>query len=617
MSATWVVLSIFLYLLPAAVVFLARACVGREPHVAALDLATTVSLDLLSVVLLSKLVTLELATLGSRAAWLCAAGPVVYRRRVELRTWARSVRWRACLVPVCVVALLVMLSVHISTLCGIWDRYWHIPLTSSLRGQHAPFFNVYERADRPLYYHYAGNVAGAMLQSLSFDHLHTSAALCRAHDVFFGLFGLVLTGVAPSFGARRLSLMLTVGLGMVLAGPVTLLSEGLTRPELGRATIPLFSLSFRPHVSLAFVLILGFVGALLIPLLSDGRTSARSTRPCLISCTALLVLSDETSLALLGLLFAVVWFLSPTALGESRREGALVGILLLGAILGTVLVFGGSFSPGSPRQHLLLVAPRVPGFMQTAVPLEGATGWWVFILEFWGVLLALLSGCICTVLTRRRAVAVLFIGYAALAALGIGALTVLEINGGGTECHRFATLPMLLAPLCTLFFATRPELASSFEQGALVKVPTALALTLPAFSSLEWVYGLGSSICARYGMAIYAETDCRAQMGARFGQKPVIAYVEPSFWYEFAGCRPLNAPSPNTGGGNDVSVGWPEHGWGAVTKLQTWQGDEPIVAYCLRENPDTVCRQALADANSCVAENERVQRCRLKVPQRP
>jgi hypothetical protein len=611
MLAAWAVGGAVLYLLPVLLTFLACARPERTSEEAALGTITVVALDLLSIMLLAHIVPLELAVLISRACWLSAGSGLVLRKRARLRSWWRAAQKEQWLAPIGAALIALFLSTRISGACGIWDRYWHIPLVGSMRGQLTPFFNVYEQQPRPLYYHYAGDVVGVIFQTLSFDHLHASTALSRAHDVTLALFAAIVAGIAPAFGARRFALAMTLPTAMLLAGPVTILTAGSARPIAGLATTFLFSLSFRPHVSLAFILITGFCAALLLPLLTCGRISPRTTRVCLLSCTALLVMSDETSLALLGALFAVAWLLTPETIAGTRKTAALVGLLLLVTIGVVVLVFGGTLSPGAPRQNLVRVAARVPGFMQTPVPFADPRAAWVFVREFWGTLLVGVSGLFAVIAVRRRSMIGPFLGYLILSAIGIGCLINLDVNGGGTECHRFATAPMLLAPLFGVLFVTRAELPVRLARSGLLTVLVAAAIGLPASSSLEWIFGLGGEVCNTVSMPTYSEIDCRRDLRARLGERPVIAYADPTIWYEIAGCRPLNAPSPNTGGGNDISMGWPETGWSAVRKLQTWQGGGEVMAYCSTTDPDDVCRAAESRAGGCVDEAPRIRRCRV------
>ena len=129
-----------------------------------------------------------------------------------------------------------------------------------------------------------------MLQALSFAHLHSAYALSRMHDVLFGLLGLTLAGLLPSFGARRLVWSLAATATTLLAGPATLLMQGDARPRFGNAIVNLLAYKLRPHVPVAYLSILGFVGALLLPVISRKAIRARETRVMLFASTALLAL---------------------------------------------------------------------------------------------------------------------------------------------------------------------------------------------------------------------------------------------------------------------------------------------------------------------------------------
>lgn len=606
MTAAWSLLALALYLLPLAIVFVARARPERAAFEAALDLPTTIAVDMLSILLVARFTTLEVAAFVVRGVWVAAGGFFIFRRRGRVRTWWHGVRLRNWVTPLLVAAVAVGLSTVISLSCGIWDRYWHIPLAGSMRGQSTPFFNVYENG-RPLFYHYAGDALTAVLQSFSFDHVHTAYAMSRAHDMLFGVFGLLIAGVLPAARFPRPLQALGGALACLLSGPVTLLIEGDARPAAGRSIIHLVSLSFRPHAALAFVLIVGFAFALLLPLW--GEVAARRTRVCLFACAALLVLTDETSLALLGIFLGTVWLLAPQVLAPSRKRGVVVALGVLLTIPAVVLIFGGTFTPGGVSATLKWVPWRLPGFDLAAVPLPSVEGFELFTFDFFVILLVWLAGVLACVGAPSLAVWATFAGYTVVSVVSLTLLTKVEINGGGLECHRFATLALLMSPLFGLFFGARLAREAAPSVGRQVAwAAVALAVSAPGFSSAQWLWGLRPAV-RRDGMSNYEDVDCR-KMGALFGQRVRMAYVDQSMWYPFAGCRPLRAPTSQS---NLVSVqiytSWPAYGWQGVRRLDAWLGGESMLAYCPTVGGDAVCGLIVSDKHACEPETPTIQRC--------
>jgi hypothetical protein len=614
MLILWNALALELYLLPLTVVFIARAQAGREGWRAALDLCCVVSLDLLSVLLLARLLTLEIATLVSRALWLVLGGLWIYSRRSSIRGWLRQVEFRGWIAPLVCAAASVWLSTLISLPCNIWDRQWHIPLVGSMRGQHAPFFNLYEPGGA-LYYHYAGDAFAAMYQSLSFAHVQAASAIARSHDLLFGLFGLAMAGILPAFGLNRLVWSLIATCASLLGGPLTLVLSGNARPELGRSVINLLSLSYRPHTPLAYLLILGFAGALLLPVVSRGQVPARAGRVCLFSCTAALVLTDETSLALLGVLLGVIWLLHAPALAESRKHGFLVGLGLLATIAGVIFCYGGSFTFGAaqPASVALLPDYRVPGFYQDSIPLASSKGVAALLTDLWAIAAVCLAGLLAAFTTRQRPVVVLWLGYAVMSAVGVLALTRLQVNGGSTECHRFATVSLFLAPLFGMSFAAVHGLAWTFETSrSLVALITGIGIGLPAMSTAEWALGLFPPRCLAEGHKTYTEVDCRSFAGARSGDKAIIAYVDAHAWYEFAGCRPVRAPSDQQDkGGHQTFTGGQASGWQGVRMLDGWLNDKPLTMFCTADSQDGVCARVRRTPGACRPEAGSFQRCTM------
>jgi hypothetical protein len=613
-TAPWVLLAAALYLLPLALVFVVRAHPGRESWRAALDVPVCVAGDLLLILILARFLTLDVAALVSRAVWLGAGVPLLVRRRARVRAWWRATDRRAWIASAAAAALAVALSAEMSFACGLWDRQWHIPLSGTLRGQHTPFVNIYDHGT-PLYYHYTGNALAAVFQALSLGTVHASNAQSRVHDLLFGLFGLSMAGLLPGLGIARLVPRLGVVAAGLLAGPATVLYQSPDKVPYGRSITSLYSLSFRPHVPLAYLLIVGFAGALLLPLLRRGDVPARATRPALFACTGLLVLTDETSLGLVGLMLGAVWLAAPHVLAESRKRGIAVAAALLVTIPAMALLGGGTLAPGGPLHAIELVSPRLPGFMQASVPLEGVAGWQAFIVEFMGIVGVWLAGLLALVTNRQRGeVRLVFLAYSTVAGIGLALLTTVLISKDGTECHRFATAPLLLAPMFGAYFATQPgRLWGAEPTRALVAALVVLSLGVPAVSSAEWFVGLKKSVCTQWGLANHQNIDCRKQLGARLGEKPLLAYAEQDFWFEIAGCRPLHWPTSAAIDSHNVPMGWPHFGWAGVGVARRWrpEGAQPLFAYCRPGATDPVCVRALAEPARCERQGELVMRCPL------
>lgn len=616
MLSLWTALALALYLAPIAIGLIATARPGREPWRAGLGLVTIVAVDLMSVLLIARFTRLDLATVISRALWVFGGGAVIYLRRNHIRAWWREVELRRWWGPMLCACVGIWLSTVITAECGIWDRYWHIPLSASLRGQRTPFFNVYEPSGG-LYYHYAGDAMAAMLQALSLAHLHSSVTLSRAHDLIMGLFGVTVALLLPAFGLKRVTWQLCCTVAMLLGGPVTLFISGELRPRLGTSVANLFSLSYRPHTPLAYLFILGMAAALLLPVVAEPRIAPRRLRPALFACTAALVLSDETSLALLGVLWAVLWLLEPSCVATTRRHGLFWGCALLGTIAGVIAIYGGSFTPGVPHPGIkFLDAFRVPGFMQASLPLTTRAGVVAFVSDFWLVLAACLAGGLAVLCTRRRVASVAFAGFAVMSVVGLLALTRLEVNGGSTESHRFATLSLFLAPLFLCYFAAFSTAHWRPATGELlVGSVAALGMSLPVMSTVEWLFGLRDLVCT-FGSKNETDLDCRRFVGASNGDRAEVAYVDADHWYRVAGCRPIRAPSSQTDlAGHATPTGWPATGWPALRTLDRWRGEAPLTAYCAAQSSDVVC-VALQQTGACTSTVGEFQTCQVSKPQR-
>jgi hypothetical protein len=615
MVSSWVALSIVLYLLPLAISFVALAHPGRPAWRAALGVPTFVAVDLLVTLLLSRLMRLEIATLVSRGLWITGGSIMGYRRRSMVVAWWRNTDLRGWINPGVSALFAVWVSSILSLSCGLWDRWWHIPLVTSLGGQRAPFLNFFEQ-NEPLAYHYAGDALASMLQALSFAHIHSAYALSRMHDVLFGLIGLTLAGLLPRFGAKRLVWSLAGTATMVLAGPATLLVQGDARPLFGKSIVNLLSLSFRPHVPVAYLSIVGFVGALLLPVISREAIRARETRAMLFASTALLALCDETSLALLGVLLAVVWSCSPKSLADSRKRGIVVGGALLACIAAIVLLNGGTLVHGALSSDFRLAPTfRVPGFVSASAPLVTLDAWRMFTTDYWAILLVCIAGIMAALTVRTRPVITMAAGYAAVGLVALVALTKVQINGSDSECHRLATLPLFLAPLFGFYFACQPGRTWAFEKSAsLIGLVVWLGVGIPAASTAEWLWGTGASICKREGDGTYAETDCKEFALAQLGEASMPAYVDGSLWYAFAGCRPLRAQSTSRFH-RVIHLGFPEMGWPRLRKLEGWLGNAPLDLYCSTGKPDDVCKRAM-QAGDCSVETSSIKHCTLSAQQR-
>jgi hypothetical protein len=611
----WAIFSIALYLFPLALLFVALEHPERPVWRAALGVPTFVAVDLMGTLLLSHLMRLENATLVSRGLWLTGGSAVLYRRRATVKAWWRNTDLREWINPSIAALFAVWVSSVLSFTCGLWDRWWHIPLVTSLGGQRAPFLNFFEQ-NEPLAYHYAGDALASMLQALSFTHIHSAYALSRMHDVLFGLIGLTLAGLLPSFGAKRLVWALAATATTLLAGPANILVQGDARPLFGKSLVNLLSLSFRPHVPVAYLSILGFVGALLLPVISRKPIRAGETRLILIASTGLLALCDETSLALLGVLLAVVWFAAPKSLGDTRKQGILVGVTLLAAILTTVLLNGGTLVHGAISSDFKLVPTfRVPGFVTASAPLVTRAAWKAFLTDYFAIVLVCIAGIMAAVTVRTRPVIAMAAGYGAVGLVALLALTKIQINGSDSECHRLATLPLFLAPLFGFYFTRQPGRAWAFERSAsLVTLVVGLGVGIPAASTAEWLLGTGASICQQQGDDTYAGTDCREFALAKLGEASIPAYVDANLWYRFAGCRPLRAQSTSRFH-RVIHLGFPEMGWPRLRKIDGWLGNAPLSLYCSIAKPDDVCTRAM-QAGDCSIETSSIKRCTLSAQQR-
>lgn len=622
------------YLLPVAIWTSLRAARrGANEARFAVELAVVVAGDLLSVLLLARVFTLETATLISRVAWVVGGG-------LFGRKWWQSGGRPTRLDPrrllrlaelALVIGGAVFLSRRLSRPCAIWDREWHIPLVSALRGQSLPFRNVYDPVGG-LFYHFAGNVQAAMLQTLSGGRLHASLALSLLHDIMFALIALNVVSFLRASGIRQTALAALIFGAIVMIGPVTLLRDDIHKLETGFALVNYLTLSFRPHVALAYLLELGFLESVLGALFADDPSSDRRARlGNLAILAAALAITDESSLGLLGVSLGALWLANPNILAPRRRAGLLALVALSAAIVATVVILGGSVGPSAPHYHLALVAPRAPGYASPPVALAAAAGRALMFQDLLPVL-GVLAGLIALAVRRRDRVTFgLAVFYTTLAATSIFALTCLDFEGKAAESHRFATALFVAAPLlAALAIARQTRIGGGLAASGIASMVMYLTIGLGVASTVEWlVSGVALRQCASVKNRIngwssdrFYDVDCRRDTGTRLGESTTQTYVDTSGFYLWAGCHPVFAPAPPVGPGeHKVKIGKPWFGRSAVDQLRQClpSPSDRLAVVCLTAiggpNLDPVCARAAA-LGPCRLSGTAFTSCSLDGPAR-
>ena len=611
-------LAALLYLVPVAVLWLARHRSGRASWELALDVPFAVSIDLLAIMTISSFVTLERAVFTSRILWAAlgiAALVVKVRRRRSVSVWARpSID---AVVGVLLSAVLAfLLSYSLSRPYAIWDRELHIPTVSSLRGQTLPFATAYEPG-HGFHYHFAGDVLAAVVQILSFDTIHSSLALSLAHDVVFALTAASIALLSYSFGLRR-ALPLAVGsIAMLLMGPCVFRGN-IGEPYLGYSYYAFLIWGFRPHQHLAALLFVGFIGSIVVRCSGpSGQVSDRRTLPVLLAATALMAVTDETSLGVLGLSLGVAWLFDRRAVSDSRWTGVIVFVALLVVAAGSNLFFGAALSRGGPVHEIAWVPLRSPGVQRPPLLLSTPEGRKALFFD----LLPTLSCAVAAVMTmsvrrgsRERAL-VAFI--ASLLLISVTGLVGIEINHAPPESHRFISAALFILPLVALLKL------ESMPRGRLGRLLFFGGSAAAISSTLLWVSHYSFAHCTpeanfrQQGRASLHQMDCRVETGVRPGVRPAPTYIESSLWYYFAGCYPVFSP------GVTVSYWpmklYPQGGVAALTELDRWLGkSESLDAVCpsaSNASKDVVCQYAMTKTR-CSPQGETFVRCRLDGPAR-
>jgi hypothetical protein len=604
-----------LYLLPTVVV--AAAARPRRAHG---DLAVTVSAavaaDLLLILLLARLVPVDVAALLSRALWAAAGVALLVARRLSRGPAAEDARPRPDRARTVVLGAAAVLgfavSCWLSRPYALWDRQWHIPLVTSLRGQRLPFVNVYQPGLR-LGYHVSGDVLAAVVQTLSWGRLHSSAALSLTHDLLFALTALVAAALvlrAPAAERRPRWLPWLAALGaplaVLLAGPLTVLGS-----INGFSYFNFLQMSFRPHVVLAGLLIAG-VAAAVVQGLGPDRASARWALPATLASLALLAVTDEPAAVMLVPALALVVFLRRGA--AARRWSWLAVAALFPVTVALAMALFPSALVGGPHPDTTVIAPHVPSLLAPSLRLPSARGFATLAADMAPMVALLVAAAALAWPQRRRGAGVAVAFALALFVMGCGLLTTVVAGKSEGESHRFMTLPMVALPVVGLGFVAQ---AGRRWASALL----ALALGAPVVCGAVWAVA-GTPMFVPFTAGNYApgihQLDCRAVTGAALGEPAQPTYVPGRGAYVWAGCHPVLTPGRTAGTGatgDFPDVGRPIDGppaFAALTRRFLTPAQDLVVACPTDEARDPICRLAAAARGaSCVSAGTGWRRCLL------
>lgn len=609
--AAWI--AALLYLIPPLSLLVARAQRDRPLWELALDLPLAVALDLLLLLTLARVMRLETAILVSRPLWVVATGVWAIRSRLRgVLRWPRALGKTEIVTVAFAIVVAVWLSTAFSRDCHSFDRGWHIPLATSVRGQLLPFQNVYEPG-KTFAYHFTGDVLGATIQTLSGVTVHMTLALSMSHDLIFALIAACLALLLCWVGIRSPAVAVLVQLPL-LAGPATLLSA---RPnDAGYNFINLLKLSFRPHTALALLLLIGLFGAVLVRLRSeDDPPPVWRTASVLVVMTALLAVTDEASIGLVGLSLGVTWIVFPQVVAERRLHGLGVLIAMLVTLVVANLLFHGALFAGV-GQTVSWVPPRAPGYYRQPISLEAEVGQIVLVRDLFALGMLWFAGVMMIFRERGRMRLASFVFISCLLVLSVVGLTRIDLGERAVESHRFMTAALVLTTMAGLFW-----IAPSPGRRMTLGVPQTIALLamgLAAMGSLDWLAregAPGASKCTApslyFAVHDLFEVNCRQFAGAELGEEPATTYLDKSIAYAISGCRPVftsGPPAPIVRSDRlDLPKGRRVQQWdtkigrmlvelGALRDIDKnlLRRGEPLTAVCRQQTTDPVCAYALA-----------------------
>jgi hypothetical protein len=481
-----------------------------------------------------------------------------------------------------------------------------------------------------------GDVFAALLQACSLGRIHSSLALSLAHDLLYSVLALTVALLLWDFGVRRISYVLFGALATILTGPLTLFADTASRSFTGYNFINFFKLSYRPHVPLAALLIVGFAGALLVRAhYREPSPSAWRTVPVLGACVAVLTLTDESSAGLLGLALGAGWLAWPGLLAERRKWGIAILAALLGCVYLPHLALGGVLGPGTSQHWLVAVPWRSPGYYQRPVPFTARNGFQLFASDIAPFALAALGGLAVLVRRRSRADLAAWLFYATLLCLSALFLCRVEARSAGpeplsrwsTQGHRFMTALMLAMPLYAAYWlggrGVRTKRGLAARPGAVATSLLLGALVLSSISSAEWIRTRGKQKCIKPSSFGTREdlfkVDCREDVGARLGQAPTIAYGQRAVLYPYAGCRSSHLAA-QMAKQYSLKVGGAAFDREALGELDAnlLAPDQPLTVICSvgpRIAGDRLCA-TLVPRGGCQPLGRKVQRCELSASER-
>jgi len=617
-----------IYLFPIASFTALRCRKGSSLWQLATDVPLAVAIDLLGIMFLARFMTLGWASIVSRGLWLAGLGAFAAWRakKRDFPALPRELDRKLIFGVLFQCALALWCSLTISRRSDVWDRDWHVPLTASLRGQRLPFGNVYEPRVE-LAYHYAGDLLASTLQTYSGAAMHSSLALSLAHDLMFVLLAVIVAFALAAGGIRRTAVQLSVLAAIVFAGPMIFAQVPREQGGGGYAFVgSLFSLSFRPHVSLAYVLLVGFAAALLAGVYRKTGDVRNQVYPALLATSATLVLTDEITLVLLGLWAGVVWLYDPHSLADTRLRGALRLFALAAAIGSTIFVFGGSLGLHAKRYPMWLVAPRAPSYGHTPPPLTEAQGLSWLAQDLFSVCGVFLAAIGIGITARRRETRVIAISYLGVVTAAILGFTSLDFNHTIIENHRFVTLPYLFAPFLGAFMLAEPKLLTAPRREAgVAALLVYVSCGLAAASTIDWFWGgsgyqmLGPQYLGRH---LRYSLNCRELTGSRLLERTTAVYTEERGAYLWAGCHPTFVAGPKgTIDGHYIKTGAISSGTPGLQELLETivEPGAPVSVACMSDGQrsDSICNAAQMEGiGTCTASGSEFKRCTVPSSQR-